>query len=185
MKKTNYIFALIAMLFFTAAFFSFGNPPAETSGIIMQAPIVGSEAPEIEMSSPSGKKMKLSSLRGKYVLLDFWASWCGPCRKENPNVVSAYKKYSRARIKNGKGFEIYSVSLDKAKDPWEKAIKADGLKWKYHVSDLKGWSSDAALLYTVRSIPYNFLIGPDGKILAANLRGMNLHTELDKYIERL
>jgi thiol-disulfide isomerase/thioredoxin len=143
---------------------------------------IGSYAPEINMTSPAGKNLKLSSLKGKYVLVDFWASWCGPCRKENPYVVEVYQKYSKAKFKNAKGFEIFSVSLDNNKQAWEKAIDQDGLSWKYHVSDLKGWQSEAAKTYQVTSIPANFLLNPEGVIVAKNLRGINMHLELDKYI---
>lgn len=145
---------------------------------------IGSFAPEIKMESPSGKTLKLSSLKGKYVLIDFWASWCGPCRKDNPYMVEVYQKYSKAKFKSAKGFEIFSVSLDNTKEAWKKAIDQDGLDWKYHVSDLKGWNSEAAKTYKVTSIPANFLINPSGKIVATNLRGINIHLELDKYVEK-
>ncbi len=146
---------------------------------------VGDMAPELAFENPDGKVMKLSSLKGKYVLVDFWASWCAPCRRENPNVVAAYKKYSNAKFKKAKGFEVFSVSLDKNKDAWRKAIQMDNLIWKYHVSDLGGWQSKAASIYGVSSIPASFLVGPDGKIIAKNLTGMKLHLELDKHISKL
>lgn len=146
---------------------------------------IGDQAPELAIENPSGKVLKLSSLRGKYVLIDFWASWCGPCRRENPNVVAAYSKYKEAKFKKAKGFEIYSVSLDKNKDAWKTAIGKDRLTWSNHVCDFGGWQSKAASAYGVRSIPISFLIDPDGIIVAKNLRGQALHLELDKYIVKL
>lgn len=135
---------------------------------------VGQPAPDIALANPEGKVLKLSDLKGKIVLLDFWASWCGPCRRANPAVVSAYMKY------NKKGFEIYSVSLDKDRDKWTDAIAADHLDWKYHVSDLKFWNSQAAQLYKVQAIPQQFLIGRDGKILASAQAGSSLEAQLEK-----
>lgn len=132
---------------------------------------VGAEAPEIDLPAPDGKNVKLSSLRGKYVLLDFWASWCRPCRMENPNLVNAYAKYKK------KGLEIYGVSLDKDKAAWEAAIKQDNLTWT-HVSDLQFWSSAAAKLYNVQSIPKSFLLDKQGRIIATDLRGPLLEQKL-------
>jgi len=132
----------------------------------------GNPAPEIALSDPKGNVRKLSDLKGKTVLIDFWASWCGPCRRENPNVVAAYDKY------NGDGFEVFSVSLDKAKDPWLQAIEADKLKWPNHVSDLKWWDSEAAKTYGVRSIPFTVLVDKDGKIIGQNIRGPVLEEKL-------
>ena len=132
----------------------------------------GSIAPEINLPTPSGKVVTLTSTRGNYVLLDFWAGWCRPCRMESPNLVENYNKYS------SKGFDIYQVSLDKTKEEWENAIKADNLnKWN-HVSDLQFWQSEAARLYNVRSIPANFLLDPEGKVIASNLRGSALGAKL-------
>lgn len=136
---------------------------------------VGAMAPDISLPTPNGNPVSLSSLRGQYVLLDFWASWCGPCRAENPNVVAAYKRYK------DKSFTVYGVSLDHNKDKWEQAIKDDGMEW-VQVSDLKGWSSAAAVVYSIQSIPSNVLIGPDGKIIARNLRGSQLHEMLEQVL---
>lgn len=133
----------------------------------------GNIAPDIKLPTPNGSIVALSSLRGKYVLIDFWASWCGPCRAENPNVVAAYNKFK------DKNFTVYGVSLDNNKEKWEQAIKDDGLVWT-QVSDLKGWSNEAATIYSIRSIPSNLLIDPDGKIMAHNLRGEQLNEMLEQ-----
>ena len=119
------------------------------------------------------------------MLIDFWASWCGPCRRENPNVVAAYAKYKEAKFKKAKGFDIYSISLDKNMNAWKQAIGKDRLTWSNHVCDFGGWQSKAASAYGVRSIPASFLIDPDGIIVAKNLRGQSLHIELDKYVVKL
>ena len=136
------------------------------------ATAIGAVAPDLAFENPDGKVLKLSDLRGKYVLIDFWASWCGPCRKENPNVVKLYKQY------HDKGFEVYSVSLDRDKNSWIKAIEKDNLMWTNHVSDLKYWSSEGAKIYGVSSIPSTFLIDKEGHIIGKNLRGEELANKL-------
>ena len=136
----------------------------------------GAMAPEINLATPAGPNLALSSFRGKYVLIDFWASWCGPCRKENPNVVKTYATYK------DKGFEIFGVSLDQNREAWLKAIEADKLVWK-HVSDLQYWNSAGAQAYQVNSIPQTFLVNPEGRIIAKGLRGAALDNYLAKLFE--
>ena len=135
---------------------------------------IGTKAPEIALKTPEGKIVKLSSFKGKYVLIDFWAAWCRPCRSESPNMVKLYNKYHK------KGFEIYSGSLDSEKDSWTKAIADDGLGAWTHVSDLKYWNSEAGRAYGVSSIPFTVLIDKKGKIIAKKLRGKNLEDKLAK-----
>lgn len=137
----------------------------------MRLTAVGEPAPEIALPNPEGNVVTLSSMKGKYVLVDFWAKWCGPCRHENPNVVRAYQKYK------DKGFTVFGVSLDRNRADWLQAIKEDNLTWT-HVSDLKYWQSEAAKTYNITAIPFSLLLDPNGVIIAKNLRGAALDKKL-------
>ncbi|HIP32259.1 MAG TPA: redoxin domain-containing protein [Crocinitomicaceae bacterium] len=135
-------------------------------------------APEIALPNPDGNIIKLSSLKGKYVLIDFWASWCGPCRRESPNLVKVYNEYKDL------DFTIYSVSLDKKADAWKKAIETDGLIWPNHVSDLKEWGSPMIQLYGFNSIPHTVLVDKKGNIIATGLRGASLEQKLKELLKK-
>ncbi len=144
---------------------------------------IGDLAPEIKLPTPKGDTVSLSSLRGQVVLIDFWASWCGPCRRENPVVVEAYNSYKDKQFSIGKGFAVYGVSLDKTEASWTKAISDDKLAW-INVSDLKYWSCAPAKEYKVKGIPANFLIDDKGIIIGKNLRGEKLESMLAKYEQK-
>jgi peroxiredoxin len=138
---------------------------------------IGQPAPEIALPNPDGQVVSLSSMKGKYVLVDFWAKWCGPCRQENPNVVRVFNKYK------DKGFTVFGVSLDRSKDDWLRAIKEDNLTWT-HVSDLKFWQSEAAKTYSITAIPFSLLLDPNGVIIAKNLRGPALESKLAEIFDK-
>ena len=158
--------------------------PEEVEGKEIELGInIGQRAPELAFESPDGSVIALSSLRGKMVLIDFWAAWCSPCRVENPNLVNTYHEFKDKEFINGTGFTVYGVSLDRKKEDWVAAIEKDKLEWDSHVSDLKGWQSVPAAMYGVMGIPMNFLIDGDGIIVAKGLRGEYLDNKLKELLK--
>lgn len=183
MRKTLFYVAFTALIISCNR--STGNKQPESTsqpGVVVGLE-PGNQAPEIVLPSPDGKEIALSSLRGKMVLVDFWASWCPPCRAENPNLVKVYNEFRDKTFTRGQGFTVYSVSLDRSRDAWLRGIREDNLSWPYHVSDLKFWNSEAVALYQVDGIPMNFLLDENGVIVARGLRGEVLRQTLLSLVE--
>lgn len=186
MKATLYIILTTIFLVSFGTKGVSGQPslvPAKERDEVETGIHIGQRAPDLVLESPAGEKISLSSLRGQIVLIDFWAAWCPPCRRENPNLVKLYHQYKDKEFVNGSGFTIYSVSLDKKMEDWTAAIEMDSLAWESHVSDLKGRESASVAEYEVRSIPFNTLIDGDGIILSVGERGSMLEEKLKEQLK--
>lgn len=173
MKNSVYIIGILVLMGFLQASSLFGQSQRE------KGTLLGNIAPDIIINNTKGEITSLYDLRGNVVFVDFWASWCKPCRQENPVMVEAYNEFKNKEFKDAEGFEIFSVSLDSNKEAWLKAIEDDKLNWDTHVSDLQGWDSKIAKTYLVRAIPMNFLLDKNGIIIAKNIRGESLKKTLN------
>jgi thiol-disulfide isomerase/thioredoxin len=175
MPKTRLLFTLAGLLIF---FSTYAQIPRE-SGLH-----IGNILPDVTLNDINDQALNIETLRGNIVFVDFWASWCAPCRRENPVIVETYQYFANKDFKDAEGFKIFSISLDKNKEDWQKAIADDKLSWDHHVSDLQGWRSQAAKKYKVRAIPMNYLIDQNGVIIAKNLRGEQLKETLENLLAK-
>ncbi len=175
MPKTRLLFIIAGLLIFFSAY---AQIPRE-SGLQ-----IGNILPDMTLNDVNGQAQNIEALRGNIVFVDFWASWCTPCCRENPVIVETYHHFADKTFRDAEGFKIFSISLDKNKEDWQKAIADDKLSWKEHVSDLQGWRSQAAKKYNVRAIPMNYLIDQNGVIIAKNLRGEQLKKTLENLLAK-